>query len=68
LLFEKEPLGSCIIHALNPSAFAVQCDKIEHHFEPVANHSTIKFFARKSGQVEIGGTMSNCSDIASQTQ
>lgn len=47
IALREEPLKNDAIHItsviLSSSTFARQGDKVEHCFEPVANHSAIKF-------------------------
>jgi hypothetical protein len=57
-----------LFHTLVSSAFTLQGDKIEHCFEPISNHSAIKFFRRKRIQSEIGSAMRKRSGITPQTQ
>ena len=51
IALREEPLNNDVFHItsgiLFSSAFALQCDKAEHHFEAVANHPAIKFSRRK---------------------
>lgn len=42
-----------MLHYLNSSAFSFQSDKVEHRFDPVANHPSVKFIRRKCIQDEI---------------
>ena len=53
---------------LTSATFSFHRNKIEHHFQAVANHRTVKFFRRKHVQSEICCAMSERSGIASQTQ